>query len=59
MTTELPLQLHLFDANPDPAAMPPERRRCLLRLTGALLQEAAQSKVPSEATALVAERPHE
>lgn len=59
MTTELPLQLHLFEANPDPAAIPPERRRRLLRLTGALLQEAAQSEMPLEATARVAELPDE
>jgi hypothetical protein len=59
MTTVHPLQLHLFDANPDPAAIPPERRRCLLRLTGALLQEAAQGKMQSEATARMAELPDE
>ena len=46
MTTAHPLQLHLFDANPEPAPVPPERRRRLLRLTGALLQEAAQSETP-------------
>jgi hypothetical protein len=40
MTATNPLQLHLFDANPDPATIPPDRRRRLLTLTGALLSEA-------------------
>lgn len=42
MTETHPLQLHLFDATPDPATIPPDRRRRLLRLTGALLSEAAR-----------------
>ena len=42
MTVTNPLQLHLFDASPDPAAIPPDRRRRLLTLTGALLSEAAR-----------------
>ena len=48
MTAPHPLQLHLFDANPNLAAIPPERRLRLLRLTGELLQEAARSATPSE-----------
>ena len=59
MTTVHPLQLHLFDANPAPAAVPPEHRRRLLRLTGALLQEAVQSEMPLETAARIAERPDE
>ena len=59
MTTVHPLQLHLFDANPDPATIPPERRRRLLRLTGALLQEAVQSEMVVETTARMAEFPDE
>ncbi|MEO0831145.1 MAG: hypothetical protein AAFY03_11915 [Pseudomonadota bacterium] len=51
MTTPDPLQLHLFDADPNPAAIPPERRLRLLRLTGELLQEAAGSETaPEEVT---------
>lgn len=42
MTATNPLQLHLFDATPDPATIPPDRRRRLLMLTGALLSEAAR-----------------
>jgi len=42
MTATNPLQLHLFDANPDHASIPPDRRRRLLTLTGALLSEAAR-----------------
>lgn len=42
MTATNPLQLHLFDAIPDPATIPPDRRRRLLTLTGALLREAAR-----------------
>lgn len=50
MTAPHPVQLHLFDANPEPATVPPERRRRLLRLIGELLQEAAQSETrPGEA----------
>lgn len=41
MTATNPLQLHLFDATPDPETMPPDRRRRLLTLTGMLLSEAA------------------
>jgi hypothetical protein len=41
MTATNPLQLHLFDATPDPAMIPPDRRQRLLTLTGALLSEAA------------------
>lgn len=37
-----PLQLHLFDPTPDPATIPPDRRRRLLTLTGTLLSEAAR-----------------
>lgn len=55
MTTAHPLQLHLFDANPEPATVSPERRRRLLRLTGALLQEAAQSEMPLDETIRVME----
>ncbi len=48
MSATIPLQLHLFDAHPNPAAIPPERRWRLLRLTRELLQEAARSETPSE-----------
>ncbi len=48
MSATTPLQLHLFDANPNPASIPPERRLRLRRLTGELLQEAARSETPSE-----------
>lgn len=48
MTTPTHLQLHLFDIYPNPAAIPPERRLRLLRLTGELLQEAARSEAPPE-----------
>ncbi|MBM2324360.1 MULTISPECIES: hypothetical protein [Alphaproteobacteria] len=41
MTATNPLQLHLFDATPDPETMPSDRRRRLLTLTGMLLNEAA------------------
>lgn len=40
MTATNPLQLHLFDATPDPETIPPDRRRHLLTLTGMLLSEA-------------------
>ena len=50
-----PVQLHLFDASPDPAAIPPESRLRLLRLTGELLQEAALSETPAQETARVTE----
>ena len=40
MTATNPLQLHLFDAMPDPETMPLDRRRRLLTLTGMLLSEA-------------------
>lgn len=48
MTTTNPLQLHLFDATPDPATIPPDRRRRLLSLTGALLSEAARDVADME-----------
>lgn len=41
MTATNSLQLHLFDATPDPATIPLDRRRRLLTLTGVLLSEAA------------------
>lgn len=41
MTATNPLQLHLFDAPPNPETIPPDRRRRLLTLTGMLLSEAA------------------
>ena len=41
MTATNPLQLHLFDAMPDPETMPSDRRHRLLTLTGMLLNEAA------------------
>jgi hypothetical protein len=41
MTAANPLQLHLFDATPDPETIPPDRRQRLLTLTGMLLSEAA------------------
>lgn len=41
MTATNPLQLHLFNATPDPETMPPDRRRRLLTLTGMLISEAA------------------
>lgn len=41
MTATNPLQLHLFDATPDSATIPPDRRQRLLTLTGVLLSEAA------------------
>lgn len=51
MTSANPLQLHLFDANPDPTVIPPERRQRLMRLTGELLREAAQDEIAwAEAT---------
>lgn len=59
MTATDPFQLHLFDANPDPASIPPERRRRLLTLTGALLQEAAQNEAPMETASPVTEMPDE
>lgn len=40
MTAPNPLQLHLFDATPDPEMISPDRRRRLLTLTGMLLSEA-------------------
>ena len=43
-----PLQLHLFDATPDPLTIPPDRRRRLLTLTGALLSEAARDVADME-----------
>jgi hypothetical protein len=43
-----PLQLHLFDTNPDPAVIPPERRQRLMKLTGELLREAAQDEITWE-----------
>ena len=43
-----PLQLHLFDASPDPATIPLDRRRRLLTLTGALLSEAARDMTDLE-----------
>lgn len=43
-----PLQLHLFDTNPDPTVIPPERRQRLTRLTGELLREAAQDEITWE-----------
>jgi hypothetical protein len=54
-----PLQLHLFDADPDPAAISPERRRRLLRQIGVLLQEAMQSERPPEEAARITEQPDE
>lgn len=48
MTASNPLQLHLFDANPDPAFIPPDRRQRLLTLTGALLSEAVRNEGPAE-----------
>jgi len=48
MTVSTPLQLHLFDANPDPASIPPERRQRLLTLTGVLLSEAAREMAAVE-----------
>ncbi len=41
MTATNPLQLHLFDATPDPETMPSDHRHRLLTLTGMLLNEAA------------------
>ena len=55
MTATDPLQLHLFDANPDPASIPPERRRRLLTLTGTLLREAAHNETPKGKTRPVQE----
>lgn len=48
MTATNPLQLHLFDATPDPATIPADRRRRLLTLTGILLNEAARDVVDME-----------
>ena len=48
MTAPHPVQLHLFDASPDPAAIPPECRLRLLRLTGELLQEAARDEASAQ-----------
>ncbi len=59
MTMPNPLQLHLFDAKPDPALIPPERRRRLLTLTGVLLQEAVQNEAPIEESSQVTETPDE
>ncbi|MEM1151693.1 MAG: hypothetical protein AAGI03_14250 [Pseudomonadota bacterium] len=55
MTATNPLQLHLFDANPDPASIPPECRRRLLTLTGALLWEAAHNETAKGETLPVQE----
>lgn len=46
-----PLQLHLFDATPDPASIPSDRRRRLLTLTGTLLSEAARGVADGEEAA--------
>jgi len=48
MTATNPLQLHLFDATPDPATIPTDRRRRLLTLTGTLLSEAARDVTEME-----------
>lgn len=40
MTATNPLQLHLFDATPEPEMISPDRRHRLLTLTGMLLSEA-------------------
>jgi hypothetical protein len=48
MTATNPIQLHLFDASPDPATIPLDRRRRLLTLTGALLSEAARDMTDLE-----------
>lgn len=37
------LQLHLFDANPDHALIPPRRRQRLLALISTLLSEVADN----------------
>lgn len=56
MTTAHPLQLHLFDANPDLEAIPVER---LLRLTGELLREAAQGEIPQDEAPAATEKVNE
>ncbi|GAW37174.1 hypothetical protein RA2_04250 [Roseovarius sp. A-2] len=48
MTATKPLQLHLFDATPDPLTIPPDRRRRLLTLTGTLLSQAARDVADME-----------
>jgi len=45
MTATNPLQLHLFDATPNPKTIPPDRRQRLLTLTGMLLSEAARAEM--------------
>ena len=55
MTPTHPTQLHLFDANPDPALIPPERRQRLVRLIGSLLREACQDEEMLVATTKEAE----
>lgn len=59
MTATNPLQLHLFDATPDPATIPPDRRRRLLTLTGALLSEAARDVAGMEDPSPARETPDE
>jgi hypothetical protein len=45
MTATNPLQLHLFDATPDPTTIPPDRRQRLVTLTGVLLSEVVQARL--------------
>lgn len=59
MTKTSPLQLHLFDATPELATIPPDRRRRLLRLTGALLSEAARELANLEDPSAAREIPDE
>lgn len=53
MTATNPLQLHLFDATPEPETIPPDRRHHLLTLTGMLLSEAVGDRVVMVADAQI------
>lgn len=53
MTATNPLQLHLFDATPEPETIPPDRRYRLLTLTGMLLSEAVGVRVGMVADAQI------
>jgi hypothetical protein len=53
MTATNPLQLHLFDATPEPETIPLDRRHRLLTLTGMLLSEAVGDRVGMVADAQI------
>jgi hypothetical protein len=53
MTATNPLQLHLFDAMPDPETTPPDRQSRLLTLTGMFLSKAAGDRAGMVADAQI------